>query len=125
MGGQMPFGAESTAGDAAPTARPEMLTEYVPPRDDIERKLVDIFKSLLGFEAGIMDDFFEMGGDSLKASGVINKVNHTFGITVPVSEMFVRKNISGLAEYIRGTQSEDTKLEQMLKEIEAMPLEKP
>jgi len=81
--------------------RPELLTEFVPPRDPTEKGLVDIIQTLLGAEAGVLDDFFELGGDSLKASNLVNKIKETFSVEVPVSEIFVKKNIHKIAQLIK------------------------
>jgi len=47
----------------------ELITsgKYVPPRDEIEQTLHDIWAEVLGIEKiGIYDDFFHIGGNSLK-----------------------------------------------------------
>ncbi|MCP4220708.1 MAG: hypothetical protein GY765_39135, partial [bacterium] len=42
--------------------------QYEPPRTSTEKLLVDIWEQVLGVEsAGIGDDFFQLGGDSIKA----------------------------------------------------------
>jgi hypothetical protein len=41
--------------------------EYAPPRNELEAQMVEVWKELLGLETvGIYDDFFELGGQSLK-----------------------------------------------------------
>jgi acyl transferase domain-containing protein/aryl carrier-like protein len=55
-------------------ARPNLTTPYVAPGNELERNICDVWKKLFGFELiGINDDFFELGGDSLRA---INLVGH-------------------------------------------------
>ncbi|WP_026527872.1 non-ribosomal peptide synthetase [Butyrivibrio sp. VCD2006] len=52
----------------------ELKAEYVAPENEIERKLCDAFAKSLGLvdvEIGTADDFFELGGDSLKAMMVL------------------------------------------------------
>ncbi|MGD2088417.1 MAG: amino acid adenylation domain-containing protein [Candidatus Aminicenantes bacterium] len=82
-------------------ARPELSTEYTPPQNEIERELVPIWQELLGLEqVGIHDDFFELGGDSLKAVNFSNRIYKELDTEVPISEFFNRPTIEKLAEYI-------------------------
>ena len=47
-------------------SRPELLTRFVPPSTELERKIAEIWQELLGIQqVGIHDDFFELGGHSL------------------------------------------------------------
>lgn len=47
----------------------------VPPRNDVERQLLEVWKQVLGIdEAGVEDDFFESGGDSLKAMEFLSEI---------------------------------------------------
>ncbi|NIM18026.1 MAG: acyltransferase domain-containing protein [Candidatus Aminicenantes bacterium] len=48
--------------------RIKLSTEYAAPRDEMEKTFVEIFQQFFGIEpVGIYDDFYELGGDSLKA----------------------------------------------------------
>ena len=45
----------------------ELLSNYVAPRNEVERRLCEAFAQALGMEqVGIDDDFFMLGGDSIK-----------------------------------------------------------
>lgn len=101
--------------------RPELLTEYVAPRDETEERLARIFENLLGIQVGVNDDFFELGGDSLKASGLANNIQKEFNIAVPVSEIFVKKNISEIAKFLKDNRKETSAVEQILQEVEMLP----
>lgn len=71
----------------------EIKKKYVSPRNDNEKKFVDIWQDVLGVEKiGIKDNFFELGGDSLKAIRVISKLNSQ-GIDITVNEIFSRQTI--------------------------------
>lgn len=50
--------------------------EYVAPRNEMEKKLCDVMKEVLGVErVGITDDFYEIGGDSINAIKIVTKLN--------------------------------------------------
>ena len=83
--------------------RPNLSTPYMGYRDPLEKALVDIWERFFGMESiGIYDDFFELGGDSLKAITVISRIHKELNKTVSMTEFFNRPFIQGLAEYIRG-----------------------
>jgi len=51
------------------------INEYVPPRNNIEKVLVKSFQDVLGVErVSVTDNFFDFGGDSIKAIRVVSKV---------------------------------------------------
>jgi amino acid adenylation domain-containing protein len=79
--------------------------EYTPPRNKVEEKLQEIWSLALGKEKsviGITDDFFEVGGHSLKATILASRIHKEFNLKVPLVEIFRTPTIIGLAEYIRG-----------------------
>ncbi|MES2824016.1 MAG: amino acid adenylation domain-containing protein [Pseudomonadota bacterium] len=52
------------------------LTAYVAPRNQTEKTLCEIWQGLLGIKrVGITDDFFELGGDSLRAVRFVGTAN--------------------------------------------------
>lgn len=57
--------------------------QYAAPRNNIEKELVKIWENVLGISRiGIYDDFFELGGDSIKAIKILSKANN---LKIPVS----------------------------------------
>jgi acyl carrier protein len=70
-------------GELARIARRYDPTEYVPPRDPEEAEIVRIFADVLGLERiGAEDNFFQLGGDSLRGTRVIARLEASFGVTV-------------------------------------------
>jgi amino acid adenylation domain-containing protein len=80
----------------------ELLIEYVPPVTDIEIKLAGIWSEVLKKDKiGIYDNFFDLGGHSLSAARVANKIETAFGIEIKLSEIFERPCIKDISEEIQ------------------------
>ncbi|MCP4642149.1 MAG: amino acid adenylation domain-containing protein [bacterium] len=77
--------------------------EYVPPRTDTERALVDIWKENLAAEPiGVNDDFFELGGHSLKALSIAAAMERTFGRPIALNHFFTAPTVAQLAAVVDG-----------------------
>jgi amino acid adenylation domain-containing protein len=84
--------------------RPQLLTPYVPPAAGSQQVIAGIWRKLFGFDKiGIRDDFFELGGDSLKAITVISSIHKHLNAQVPLKDFFNKPCIEKLAEYIDDT----------------------
>ncbi|MBW7473806.1 amino acid adenylation domain-containing protein [Paenibacillus oenotherae] len=74
---------------------------YVPPRSATEQKLAAIWGELLGAErVGIHDDFFRLGGHSLKAMSLIARIAQAFDVKLELGELFQRPTLGALASAI-------------------------
>ena len=98
--------AEAPAKDEAPTvylqARPNLQTEFVAPRTDLERTLAGIWQSLLGLErVGVNDSFFELGGDSLLGIQLTSAVKKQLGAKVSAVTLFEAPTVAALAALIQ------------------------
>lgn len=79
-----------------------------PPLPTIENSLPDIEKNILKiwqnfFELksiSLQDDFFQLGGDSLLAIQIIDKIREQFNITLKMSSFFEFPTVSHLAKFI-------------------------
>ena len=92
-----------TRSDDTRFARPELDSDFEPPRDEIERSLADLWGRLLGVEGlGIRDSFFDLGGHSLIAVRLFNEISDRYGIELPMSVLLQSPDIAGLGELIRG-----------------------
>jgi thioesterase domain-containing protein/acyl carrier protein len=80
---------------AEPTAR---WSAHVPPRDEMERLVADIWRSVLGREAiGVHDSFFELGGHSLLAIQVVDRLKRALGVELPVAALTRYRTLAELA----------------------------
>ncbi|MCP4153517.1 MAG: hypothetical protein GY757_37665, partial [bacterium] len=74
-------------------------------RNEIEEKLSEIWTDLLGIpkgNIGIDDDFFKIGGHSLKATIMAARMHKYFNIKLPLTEIFKNTTIRTLGDTIRG-----------------------
>ncbi|MCP4156781.1 MAG: AMP-binding protein, partial [bacterium] len=79
--------------DRGALPEPEMKTalDYVAPREHLEKELTALWAQILGTEKdhiGIDDDFFEIGGHSLKATMLLTKMHKKLEIKVPLLKIF-------------------------------------
>lgn len=82
-------------------SRPELETEYVAPGNETEQIISDIWSAVLGYEKiGTHDDFFDLGGDSLKAIAIISKINKELSTNVPIPVFFNQLTINRISGYI-------------------------
>jgi acyl carrier protein len=80
-------------------ARPELATEYVAPRSDLEKKISAVWCDFFGLErVGIHDNFFmDLGGQSLMAAQLVSRLRAVLRIEIPVRRLFECPTIAGLA----------------------------
>ena len=84
---------------------PEISTEadYIAPRNNVEKKLAEIWSEVLGVGEdliGIDSDFFQLGGHSLKVTILVAKIYKEFDMKIPLAEIFNEPNIRGIASFI-------------------------
>ncbi|MDQ2106761.1 phosphopantetheine-binding protein, partial [Azospirillum isscasi] len=95
-----------------------------PPDGPAERRIARIWETVLGTAVeGRHDDFFALGGNSLRAAQVAARVRETFRIDLPVMAVLASPTVAWLAEALRTLEPKpgftDT-LARRLEEIERM-----
>ena len=76
-------------------------SNYVPPRNEIDSSLIDIWSSILGVNnIGINDNFFELGGHSLKGLKLFENIKRMFNVQLPLSLLFQKATIEQLSDVI-------------------------
>ncbi len=72
--------------------------ERVFPRDEIERKVAEIWEDVLSVRPiAIRDNFFDLGGHSLLGAQVISRLRRTFQVEVPLRALFEEPTVAELA----------------------------
>ena len=80
----------------------------VPPRDALETQLVAIWENALKLQPiGVTDNYFELGGDSLRAVQIFAEIEQTLGKRLPVTSLIETPTVEALAPRVRqSTRSE-------------------
>src|SRR5262249_38966404 len=96
----------SSSGDVSRVAagsplheRPPTDTSYVAPRNQIEQRVADVWKELLGVnQVGVHDDFFtELSGSSLLATQLVTRLRNQFQKELPLRRFFEAPTVAALA----------------------------
>ncbi|MRG98067.1 non-ribosomal peptide synthetase/type I polyketide synthase [Polyangium spumosum] len=87
----------------APSAsRPELDQGFVPPRTPLEETVASIWREILDLtRVGVADDFFDLGGHSLRAVQVLSRIRRDHGVDISLPEFFARPTIESLAALIQ------------------------
>jgi amino acid adenylation domain-containing protein len=90
--------------NALPDPRAEVTAAgFIPPRTPIEEVLAGLWASQLRVDTiGAHDNFFDLGGHSLTATGLVAQVRATFGVELPARAVFEMPLLSELAGRIEG-----------------------
>lgn len=78
-------------------------SNYTAPRNELERKVCALYAEVLNLpfeQIGIQDDFFRLGGNSILAIKLINKLNNEIfkKIKLNLIDIYIYKNIVNLIE---------------------------
>ncbi|HEX6200668.1 MAG TPA: amino acid adenylation domain-containing protein, partial [Thermoanaerobaculia bacterium] len=85
------------AGDGAPAVEPRTPTEAL---------LAGLWREVLGLDRiGVTEDFFRLGGHSLKALHVTTRIRTLFGLDLPLAVLFRAPTIERMASLIDGGSS--------------------
>ncbi|HEU4457102.1 MAG TPA: amino acid adenylation domain-containing protein, partial [Longimicrobium sp.] len=93
---------------ALPTPDParDAAAESVAPRNETEAVLAEIWAEVLGAErVGVRDDFFALGGHSLRAAQIAARVRQRMGAELPLTALFAMPTVEELARRIAATRA--------------------
>ncbi len=83
-------------------SHPEVHSDFMAPRDDIERLLVDLWQATLGVEQiGIQDDFFALGGHSLRAAELVVRIEKELGKKLYPAILLECNTVERLAQVLK------------------------
>ncbi|KAF6615481.1 MULTISPECIES: phosphopantetheine-binding protein, partial [Paenibacillus] len=85
----------------APEGSLQSGADYVEPRTALEQTLVSIWQGVLGTKSvGILDNFFDLGGDSIKAIQVSSRLLQA-GYKLDMKDLFQYPSISLLSGHVQ------------------------
>jgi fengycin family lipopeptide synthetase D len=74
---------------------------YMPPGNEIEEKLVQMWESLLDRKGiGIRDDFFKIGGHSIIVMKLVGQIHKEFNVRLKLKEVFNKTTVEALGSEI-------------------------
>ncbi|MFJ7147384.1 non-ribosomal peptide synthase/polyketide synthase [Streptomyces sp. NPDC100445] len=94
----------------APAEEREEQAGYVAPRTPTEEAVAAIWEETLGTPVGAEDDYYLLGGDSMRALLIASRANDAFGVTLTPRDILVSRTVAALAELVE---------DQVLSELEA------
>ncbi|MEU6776075.1 non-ribosomal peptide synthase/polyketide synthase [Streptomyces sp. NPDC046759] len=94
---------------APPPAEERERPEHVAPRTPTEEALAAIWEEALQTAVGAEDDYFLLGGDSLRALLIASRAGDAFGVTLTPRDVLASRTVAALADLVE---------EQVLSELE-------
>ncbi|WP_197270633.1 non-ribosomal peptide synthase/polyketide synthase, partial [Paenibacillus alvei] len=92
-----PNGKIDRNGLPAPSGQAYTGKEYLEPRSEAERTLASVWQTVLGVKrVGLLDHFFELGGDSIKSIQVSSRMQQA-GYKLDIRDMFKYPTIEQLS----------------------------
>ena len=89
--------------------RPKLQHIVALPDNEVESRLVDIWERCVSIRAVVvMDDFFELGGDSLLVVAMLIEIHETFGRNIPASTLLTHGTIRRFAEMLTSKSPDET-----------------
>jgi non-ribosomal peptide synthetase component F/thioesterase domain-containing protein len=86
------------------------------PVGDIERRLAELWKSMLGIDSiAPADNFFEMGGHSLLAARMLTRVEREFGRRIKLATLFLAPTLHEFAKILAQTDLREFDFRQVVK----------
>src|SRR6202167_2493688 len=88
---------------ARETAPPETPAGDGTPHNEVERRLLAIWKDVLKSASdNVNQDFFELGGHSLLAAKLLMRIEKEFGVSLTLAFIFQSPTVAQMAEGLRG-----------------------
>nr|WP_272899208.1 non-ribosomal peptide synthetase [Caldalkalibacillus salinus] len=84
------------------TVRPQGQKDDLVPQTEVQSRLLEIWRRVLGTrDVGLKDHFFQIGGHSLLATQLIHRVREDFDVDLPLRALFEKPTVQGMADVIQ------------------------
>lgn len=78
--------------------RPELAEAFVAPRTDLEQRMAAAWQEIIAIDrVGVNDSFFELGGDSLLAMQILNRIRQIAQYNFTFRDLFEQQTVAKLA----------------------------
>lgn len=82
---------------------------FVAPRNEVEKSIIDVWEEILGVQnIGITDNFFDLGGDSIKAIQVSAHLQRK-QLKIEIKDLFLNPTIENLSSFVTECKAIDQK----------------
>ncbi|MCP4217518.1 MAG: KR domain-containing protein, partial [bacterium] len=99
----------NTSGTNRHHSREYLSSQYQQPRCTVEKEVTAVWEEFFGFDKlGVYDDFFEVGGDSLKAVSLVSLMNDRLAISLPITIFFEKPTIEKVSKHAAGLMEKGT-----------------
>jgi pyochelin synthetase len=83
---------------------------YVAPATPMERHLSRVFEEILGVQqVGSTDSFFDLGGDSILATKLVQRIREQLSVEMPTQEIFEYPTVSAIADEVIRRRADQTR----------------
>ena len=85
-----------------PAVEPQNASGSIAPRDCLELRVARLWEDVLGVaQVGVRDDFFDLGGHSLRALRLVTRIAAEIGVRLPAAVVFRHRTVEELVAAIR------------------------
>ncbi|GAA0421718.1 hypothetical protein Acor_52310 [Acrocarpospora corrugata] len=83
--------------------RPVLRPAYIRPSDDLQRQIGDVWAATLRLDrVGVDDNFFDLGGTSVRMTTVHTALCSELGQNIPLLDLYEHPTVRALADHLRG-----------------------
>ncbi|QKV97422.1 non-ribosomal peptide synthase/polyketide synthase [Streptomyces sp. NA02950] len=94
-------GKTDRAALPAPAPATAPAARHVPPRTPTEEVLAELWSEVLGVaRVGTEDEFFALGGDSVRSLLIASRAKEAFGVELTPRDILTARTVSGLADLV-------------------------
>ena len=80
----------------------DVKKEYVAPRTNLEAIVASLIADVLSIDkVGVFDNFFDLGGDSINATRLNNRIQELLGVNMPLSTIFINPTVEKLCIFMQ------------------------
>lgn len=80
----------------------DLIVEYVAPRTKLEAIIASLVADVLNLNrVGVLDNFFDLGGDSISATRLNNRIEEMLGVNMPLSTLFTNPTVEKICHFMK------------------------